>query len=92
MDGITYRTAQHCSRFQVRMDDTIFGHPWYLKYVREGRYEWTASSLWGKDFSLATAQAHIRALEAGSDKDWPAYHDHWKNYFIEIGVIKEANA
>ena len=92
MDSITYKAVHQFDKYHVRMDDPVFGHPWYLKGVRNGRYEWSAASLWGKTFSLETAQRHIQDLENGADKSWPDYHDHWKNYYIEIGVIKEAQA
>lgn len=92
MDGITYETSMQFNMFQVRMRDPVFGHPWYLKDVRNGRYTWSAASLWGKCFSLSTAQRHIRDLEAGADKEWPEYHNTWKKYYKEIGVIKEVEA
>ena len=89
MDGIKYEVSQFYTQYQVRMTDPVFGHPWYLKYTRNGQYEWTASDLSAKCFSLSTAQRHVRDLEAGADKDWPAYHKHWKDYLDEIRAKKE---
>lgn len=92
MDGITYKVIRSYGKYQVCMTDPVFARPWYLKFVRNGQYEWTASDLYAKCFSLSTAQRHVRDLEAGADKDWPLYHNIWKEYYTEIGVIKEVEA
>ena len=78
--------------FQDRMKDPEFGHPWYLKHTREGRYEWTASDIAARCYSFRTAQRHIRDLEAGADKEWPVYHNHWKEYLDEIRLKRGNNA
>ena len=90
MDGITYEIAQHYGKFQVCMRDPVFARPWYLKGIYKGRYDWTQDSLYGKDVSLQTARMHIKNLEAGADKGWTWYHNHWKEYWEELRQKREA--
>jgi len=88
MDSVTYSIVQHYDKFQIVMKDTHFCRPWYLKNVRKGTYDWTQSSLFGKDFSLRTAEKHLANLEAGADKDWSWYQNSWENYWKEIAGKK----
>ena len=83
MEGITYEATTNfadVSKRLVKMLDPLFKSPWYLKGVRNGQYTWTRSAIFAKDFSPATARKHVKALEAGADKEWEAYHKMWEPY------------
>lgn len=92
IDGdIMYRITPSHRKFNVQMNDPVFGHPWYLKNVRNGSYSWTRDSLYAKDYSKETALRHKQVLESGADHDWPAFHNHWKEYWEELAA-KEVKA
>ena len=72
----------------VCMTDPVFSHPWYLKSVRNGQYDWTRDPLYAKRVSLATAKKHVAALESGADTAWKEYSKSWSDYYASIGIAR----
>ena len=81
MERITYKTEFLQTKALVVMNDPLWRRPWYLKNVRNGKYEWTRNELFAKEFSLKTATKHKEDLERGADKEWEAYHNSWAEAF-----------
>lgn len=83
-NGITFDCLEGWQGCIVKMTDPVFGRPWYLKKAYNGEYDWTRDSTYAKHFSVKTARKHIANLEAFADKDWPFYHNQWKEYFEDL--------
>ena len=90
MEGITYRTEQHYTKHIVRLDDPLFGHPWYMKSFRNGHYDWTRDPLYARPLSEKVAAKHVENLKAGADDDWKVYHEHWRAYWDSLKAKENA--
>ena len=81
---ITYHVVPCYRKFNIEMNDPVFGHPWYVRKYYNGKYDWTSDATYAKDFSKETALRHKRALDSGADTEWAWYHNHWKEYWEEL--------
>lgn len=87
----SYKLEQQYTKYIIVLVDPVFNRPAYLSGIgKTSGYSWSNDSLYARCFTKETAQKHLDALIAGSDKQYGAYHDHWKAYWQEIGSKKEA--